>query len=1082
MKILGSLIFLTLPLMAQVSGTSWRVIDLAPDSVSICLSINNPTDNVTSGRIARSETCSGFTPDVNLSYVTCATTSYDNCCIVDNNLKPGTTYCVHPELYNGTVGSAYDDTDSQTALAEGASAICGSYNGAGCAITTDGGGNDLLEITTPSAASYTAPVHPTPASSPQHYTITGMTTTLTVNGSNEVQNLQATIDAVLTAMEADSDGEVYGIRFPAGSTASPEFESLTQFEFKNFVDTVPNSRLVVFCDAVDSDGDLPLGGIMEDIDKPCASIRFSAEEAPTQSLVTFESGASRIYFRQIKWDVPLFSTVSVPTIAVNSATVGSKTTLSLASSVAPLGDQFGVRVPSLNNIFYRVGFNQQERGDGESVWSGTTTISPTLPASLPETGSSGTGIVYWPSSHAFEGSDANTLTFASDHQGADGPAETISSITSGVVTLSGAHSYDLPATNYEPTFLIEGSTGTGCNGLFTAASANAGAGTINLDSGPASCTGGTIRQVFTVLLHHINGLAQDHMSCLVSFTSTTTVDVLSCWYNSAEITPDWTSVLGYLILDPVQLPPFLDLRNASEIVVESGAFDAGGLPWRQTNQILLGEMDDFILAGSRHLAEYWKAINPLTGTAHSDSRHQPDTLGAILNGLSNTNMQILNISADMASFFVFMPNTSTGCPQDHIYQAVRLNTPDSMAHGETGVARPRRQDIEYKTCIQGLWMSGIHRANQIMASTPTGAFLSAQTNVAFGDNSSFIKSVTDIHFENSYLEGNFGFAIGSRVHEYGGAATYLRGINARMRFNNWIWKDKGRRGGPTGDFMSVAGPSSNVQGLFMRTGNGGISQLMLEDFTILPSESDDQFTAFMELNAPQASLTVRNGIIMDSGPLGANFARMRTFGGSSAWADIEDKMFRDNETTLSANSAVSNILVVPCTDDAEDHDFVTANDPANVNNIWNVTGWNDSGRVSLYSTSSSEGCGDRMDGVFTGTDYTPNGTYNDKGADPEAILDAQGRIRDVVAKVTTTEMYLTYKAPTTTRECTAAAVAGSNVNYFTASTVYGATDVPGGSQDRTLVLTGLTPGTLYSVRLSCELGATLRGSVTTLSN
>lgn len=444
-------------------------------------------------------------------------------------------------------------------------------------------------------------------------------------------------------------------------------------------------------------------------------------------------------------------------------------------------------------------------------------------------------------------------------------------------------------------------------------------------------------------------------------------------------------------------------------------------------------------------------------------------------------MQILNISADFASFFVFMPNTSTGCPEGHIYQAVRLNTPDNMAHGETGVARPRRQDIEYKTCIQGLWMTGIHRANQIMASSPTGTFLSAQTNVALGDNSSFIKSVSDIHFENSYLEGNFGFAIGSRVHEYnGGPVTYLRGINARMRFNNWMWKDKGRRGRPTGDFLSVAGALTNVQGLFMRTGNGGISQLMLEDFTILPSESDDQFTSFLELNAPQSSLTVRNGIIMDSGALGANFARIRTFAGSSAWADVEDKMFRDNETTLSANSAVANILVSPCTDDALDHDFVTANDPANVNNVWNVTGWNDSGRVSLYSTTSSEGCQDRMDGIFDPGGFVVNSTYNDKGADPEAILDAQGRIRDVVAKVTSSSIILTYKAPTTTRECTAAVAAGTDVNYFTATTVYGATDVPGGSQNRSLTISGLSSATQYSVRLSCELGSTLRGLVTTL--
>lgn len=189
---------------------------------------------------------------------------------------------------------------------------------------------------------------------------------------------------------------------------------------------------------------------MEDINKPCATIRFATTEPQIDSLVTFESGASRIYFRQVSWDVPLFSDVACDQVS------------------AALGYDAG--------------------------------------------------------------------------------------------------------------------------------------GTITLDSGPASCTGGTIRQVFPVLLHHITGLAQDHMSCLVTFTSTTTADVFSCWYNSTEITPDWTSVLGYLNIDPVTLPAFLDARNASEIVVESGAFNVGGLPWRQGNQILLGEMDDFILAGTRHLA------------------------------------------------------------------------------------------------------------------------------------------------------------------------------------------------------------------------------------------------------------------------------------------------------------------------------------------------------------------------------------------------------------------------------------------------------------------------------------------------
>lgn len=784
--------------------------------------------------------------------------------------------------------------------------------------------------------------------------------------------------------------------------------------------------------------------------------------------------------------------MNVPTVAIASATIGSgKTVINYAAgALDDWGNVFGVRVPDLEGTWFKVGFSNQHHTNSEAFWTVSSTEAQPLLSlyRYEDKGSSGAGIVYWPVAQEFTSATSDTLTFGADHQGSDGEVETLTSITSGVAAVAdGAHSYYMPgySNTYDITFWVDGATGTGCDGLFLGdhSTSDDTTGAIGLVDGPASCTGGTIRQVFPVLLHHIEGMSFEFLSCVVSFATTTTAKVLACYDGTQLTTPDWSSATGgWLSMDPVVQPPFLDLSGTTNVTCDRCVFDTGGIPWRQAEQVVLGDAQASQFVGFRTATEYWQPTNPISETAHTDSRVNRFTLSSVFNGRYTTDLQVRNGAADLASFFYFGSNGGQVCPSDHTWSGILLNTPNEYRQDLTasgGLGRPMRQHWEYKQCAQRVLIDGLGVTGHTISSVPTQFIVVAQTNTS-GDEATppILKTVEDFEIRNFNVRGVMGFYLGGRTQE-SASGTTLVGVNARNWVHNGIFQDAATRGGPSGDFLATDLPIDNLQGLAARFLL--CTECVFEDFVIAPSRSDDGFTAFLDQRSQSSAVAIRDGIVVDSAASASGFARVRSGDAGSTWALLTAQLAADDGSTIAAASEVGNLLIVPCTPDAEnDQDFESANDPADVEAIWDVTGWNAAGRAEILTTDDTESCADRMDAVFEAGSWASKVAYDDKGVDPAAILDAQGRIRDVVHKVTASSIVLTYTAPTTTQACKLSAAPGAGVNLGTSLTVVSATDTPGGSASRTVTLSGLLGGTIYTYRLACAMGGTVTGQVSTL--
>lgn len=1082
---------------AQTPGTNWLVTGLTQGGISICVTIDNPTDSVTSGRIIR--TTSSTPPlDITPSRTTCAASSEDRCCIADYTLTPGTTYLMHPSTYNGSTDSAHTDAGSQTALSAGEASICGDFDGPNCNIVSDGSGNNILQIITPGDGTYSSLNPPVHDNTLGDYTITGTTVTLTVNGSGLVTDFKEALATQKAAIEADSDGEIYGIECPAGAIIRPSVDTTGDLNYvmPDFVTAKPNSHLVIFSGPTDSDADLPKGGRPDNYDMGWCSIEFNTDTPSTATLVNHATNvADNIHYQQIRFANPPFDEMNVPTVAITSATIsGGKTTINYASgALADWGTLFGVRVDNLENPWFKVGFYNQQHTEDPAFWSvSATSANPLLSLyQFEDKGSSGTGIVYWPVAHEFTSATTEpqpTLTFGSDHQGSDGPEYALNDITSSVATTStGAHSYYMPGYSaaYDITFYVEGTTG-GCDGLYLGdhSTSDDTTGAIGLVSGPTGCTGGTIRQVYPVLLHHISGTTYEFMSCIVTFETTTTAKVLECYDGTTAFTPDWNSATnptGWLSMDPNIQPPFLDLTGTTNVTCDRCIFDTGGIPWRQEEQVILGTADQAQFVGGLARTEYWQPTNPISETAHSDTRVERYTLANVFSCRYCTDLQVRNFAAETASFFFFSSNGGQVCPSDHTFEGILINTPSEYNQGSStsgGIGRPMRQYWEYKHCAKRIKIDGLGVTGQTISSISTQYVFVSQTNTSGDESTSFVKAIEDNEITNFVVRGNLGFFMAGRVRESSVGPT-LVGVNTRNWVHHGIFQDRTTRGGPSGDFLSTAGQVGNVQGLAARF--NFCTECVFEDFVIAPPRSDDGFTAFLDQRNRSSMVKIRDGIVIDSGPSASGFARVRTGDSGSTWALLTAQLAADNGSTIASTSEVGNLLVLPCTPSAQnDWDFETANDPTNVENVWNVTGWNDTGRAELLTTDSTESCADRMDTVFEAGSWTSKEAYNDKGVDAEVILDAQGRIRDVVHKVTRTTINMTYTAPTSDLECKLSAAAGSGTDLGSSSSVVSVTDVPGGSAMRSVELTGLTAGTTYTYRLSCSYGATVIGEVATL--
>jgi len=1079
---------------ATVCPDSTTFLSVSQSGFGMKMTWDNPTDNIEQVRLRITDNATWTAEE---TYTFDTNDSADGTSVQVNNLNAATAYLVDIGLYDGTDWSDY--TGCQAAV--GAISCTGFSSNCDNAVDADGGGagtDDILEVTTAAGdGTPAAPIAPTNRSFTDITSIDN-SVTVTVNGSDQCTNLNALMESQQTAMDAAGSNLVYGVKIPATIMCQPEHETSPLDYYSCPVVTDSTNTLLIYSEYEDTDAHSPFGGMI-DPEGSMGGILLNSDTPTAVSLLDCNaSGTQNIRFRRLKIGVPDFTTLNYPLITVNSVSSATPPVMTLSTSIS--ADQYTaegtnsgtvkVRVPNMQGRWFHGGNHPAHVGSAASLWTLSGT-SATPGQSYTDGGSTGTGIMHRRLGANFTSAtkvSEPVLTFGSDHGYGDGFEYSLTSISSGVATIASGTHNDKHHNGFRTTLLVEGSTG-GCDGLYRQNAVTST--TWTLEGAPTGCTGGTIRMVHVVMLHHMTGPSYDQASCVVTFETTTTAKVLYCTDGvNSSFVPDWTSAsgtpTGWLSYDPPSQAPLVNVTDCTNCEFEQVFFDGGSLPWRTVSLISATGTQGLVIQGFEAKTSYWQPTGPVTGTASGNSGEVANSYERFIEQTSGDDTQIINGNVETCGFTYQSQNSSGyASPTDITFDGVRVYVPeycDSENEASKGaVSGVRHHVAQWKGGVMRAKFNGISLAEGVQDTVTKPIAIYAEIFVPANETGGVVRGVSDIEITNSFFDAPAVFAFGAGNFDSNGSQSHILHYT-RFALTNNVFLRSARLGNPTNEWRNDAFASTGFLPDVLGVDTGG--ELEFSNNTILWPQlgSNTAWNPIAELDGAYMSVVKwdANVYVVAYASVGT-YGKFRCGSGSNTWANCPAAKFTQLGTaglSPDADFTVNKIVA----------GFLAANgtqDPDAANNACTSveTEWDDSAGDNGYATyfpvdtcSNGDSANDRMtDAGFTVGSLDTSGS---EGATIIDILRAQGRITDVVHKVTSGSIVLTYEAPEQNGACRAVATAGSGANPSAAATVFAADDVPG-AYSRTATITGLAASTTYSYRIACSGGVIVRGEVTT---
>lgn len=1028
----------------------------------------------------------------------------DRACLPVTSVKANTAYLVHVNFWTSG-GGWTSDTDSTYQTNIQAETVCEDFSSNCTDIDADGagGGTDrVLQITTTNtSAGVDAPSAPTHT---RTFSVVGTIdheVEVTVT-DGECVDLQAKINAEAAAYNA-AGAVTYAVKVPAGVTCYPQHEStgvLNGYSIPDLTNT--SGEFVLYSESPDPDVDPPPGGLIA----PDAAVGALSQNTDYPSalpvLLMLGSGQQNFRLRNITLKRPDAKLTNYPEINLTGWSDANRPQVIFSS--APNTEQWGAMTPTIyfsdsdiESSWLRTGLRQiNDAADSGWFANSATNWMPDSALNPDEPGSTSAGVASMEVTRQFtSASDGALLTFPENINFASGFVYTLAatnSITGGVVTVDATahedgHAYNTGNNTSRPTLLIEGATGTGCNGLHSVRGVNAAGGTWTIEDTAITCNGGTAQVLLKAWFHDLSGFTYPAMSCVFSVETQTTVQLYLCMADEYEnaFVPDFTglTVSGYMAFAPHVQPALLKLDDATGVTVETVLLDSGGGPWISQYGIdMASSLDmDLIVIGTRWIGgRHWQAVNPVSGLSSNGNRTNNLNYFEAIKCRACEDVQVINSAMESdQSLFLTSNDANIEHPRNiTISGFIYKQNPDMFSTNTASGGRqgPTRQiPMEFKNGVDGLLVEGLAVANQRVNVTSSVAAVYCDVRTPTNSVIEFTPVCRDINFRKSVVVGMQAVRVVAGITNASKAEYTSHGpvnVSDVLFFGqNAFSKPSGQQG----EVASYSGVLEPTFGAFARIHDLNISNNTMA--WMLPAINNGQnYKVFVDLSAARSSsIQITNNVYVDQD---ADTDSYNLFYLGAPFTYANYALRNEADGAISTAGAHDSNQTVACTIAPTDTAYSDDN-AAHSQASSRLTGASGSMAANWPLTAmsaDSQTCNERLDEVFDSGTWQPSGS---DGADVEEILDATGTIRNISKGTpTTTGMTIGYEAPSSSSLCDAD-YARAPVTTFANATGVTALARSSGTKTPTATFTGLTPNTTYDVQLQCDTGVPVYVSFTT---
>jgi len=410
------------------------------------------------------------------------------------------------------------------------------------------------------------------------------------------------------------------------------------------------------------------------------------------------------------------------------------------------------------------------------------------------------------------------------------------------------------------------------------------------------------------------------------------------------------------------------------------------------------------------------------------------------------------------------------------WSAFRFRTPDWMnaddaaAGGRSGL---HRQAFEFKSGARYLLFDGLSFEGIVQngGSAPY-AILCQGLPDGTTDTTGHYHACSNIDITNSYFGSGFAISMGVlSLNGLGSNANPVYGPSERIRVDNNLFNPVELRTDPSGETLSINGKIGSFYPNPLLFTN--LSEFTFTSNTLMPVRSSVNFGPVAQVQNAHTSSVKFDGNLIWTAYATEVYDRLRCNDSNvSSWGGCVETVFK-RDGSFSSYADFSDNLVVAAGQTALAFDFDATNSVCTT-----VEGYWEDGdgyetNFPLQACTDSQSANTRFDAVATAGTMKPTVAY---GADIDDILDAQGRIRDVVHYSSGSAVRVTYTAPNT-GSCVLS-YGDSPVN-FGDDTDITALSATSGTTSRDETITGLASATTYDYKIACAGGGSVFGRITT---